>query len=71
MKKIIFTLAAGIVAVGMLSACSSNKSNNDSAEVVEEAVGEVIDMPSNGSDSTVIATGEAIAVKEPAAAPAN
>ncbi|MBD5232031.1 MAG: hypothetical protein HDS66_07775 [Bacteroidales bacterium] len=72
MKKIIFGLALGLVAAGMLSACSSNKNNEDSAQVVEEAVGEVVEMPAEGSgDTGVIAEGEAIAVQETAAAQAN
>lgn len=79
MKKSAFMLSAAMVAVLALGSCASKSTESDTAALAESAqaqpvtdtqivVGDVVDMPSNPGDTTVVATGEAVAVEETAPA---
>lgn len=65
MKKTVLMSAAAIALAVAMSACSKNneKANDTILNETTVAVGEVIDMPAEGTDTGVIATGEAVAVE--------
>lgn len=62
-KTVILGFAAAAVLVAM-SSCSKKDANQEVVGETEIAVGEVLEMPAEGSsDTNVIATGEAVAVE--------
>lgn len=65
MKKTIFALAAGLLFIGMATSCSKKDNNADTSVDTTVAIeGEVVEMPTSDSDSTVVAAavGEAVSV---------
>lgn len=68
MKKTLSGIAASLLILGVMSACSKKDENKDTGVVesgsVEIVEGEVVDMPAaSDSDTTVIADAEAEAVE--------
>lgn len=54
--------AAAVTLIAALGACSRSTAGQQGVGETEVAVGEVLEMPAEGTDTGVIATGEAIAV---------
>lgn len=66
MKKTVLGIAAAFGLAVIFGACSNKQSDSDTGVVIEqeEVVGEVVDMPEEGSAAadSVVATAQAVAV---------
>lgn len=63
MKKTIILSAVAIMSAMAVVSCNRTKEETQVAET-QTVVGDVVEMPSDPGDTTVIAAGEAIAVQE-------
>lgn len=64
MKKTILMSAAAVALIAAMGSCSKSNADQQGVGETEVAVGEVLEMPAEGTDTGVIAEGEAIAVEQ-------